>query len=834
MSYRKGVFGLRYDSEITQQSGLLLQEDFADVSDWNLSDGWVKSDQPTLIAFGRSPYILMHPSGQAPNQPIYSYGAGIPLNTDFAVAREGAILIDDDGTWYLYYGSSDGTIGWRPQVAKSTDRGLTWEKLGDMGLGLKKFTSPGTTSDGTTHPACDMLYVEKINGTYYLHRMRAASVTNSVPTQPYSSEVFSSSSPIGGWSWIGVTAQSNADPNTSLDSYMGSVIFYEGEYHYFTSDTTDTKEYNVGRYTSTSLNGPWTRVIGAVIPAAIKMQPENPKVFFHSGINRWVMIINQVNKSTTPVKTDRNSIFITTNPLDWSAALRVDYQFISFSDGLDAIGIPSFLMLPERNIKQDYGYIPITFDTDPNDNSKHLGRKLRWTTLEPSINSLKFDTGISASGEAKKAFSHTNFTTEYTLTFADASFSGFSFRIQANGDCYRILCGKGQKLKLEKVVSGVVTTVSGTGTELAYGDYACDKFLINVEGNIIKGYLNGELQINHTDNSFPSGEYFSFVANGIVQVRNFHVRTSENVTINSVSVGDKVTLRGVGGYPIATKTATSTTVVFGREDNVKHFPVGEIEVNEVSLTKQLIWGGDVFTNSITSPAPTPVTPDFITRGLKSFYALNETYETFKYVDPANTALGIKIKDSYGAFESKGFGIAASQMQKPAYYGNSFLFNTSRLEIPNPGITTKASFSCWLKLDQHIPGNASRSGIGDFNTKNSHSHYPFTDGNIYLSLFTSVRKTITTNVIPDRTVWHMFTVTADADLNEWKFYLNDQLISTSTVGTLNVHSTLFFGYANQNGTIYNLAGLASNIHFHNEAFTLAEVQYLFNSGKGRSL
>lgn len=337
--------------------------------------------------------------------------------------------------------------------------------------------------------------------------------------------------------------------------------------------------------------------------------------------------------------------------------------------------------------------------------------------------------------------------------------------------------------------------IKGSIDEWAFWKY---KYLTTEEVYRLFANGNGSM-INYNSTSLPD----------ITQPKNitFSGETEESAVVNFDPVANalfyEIYLNGSRYQNFNNPGETLTGLIPETTYNVGIKAVGEYGVESAV-------SGSVYLTTLAK-APYP------TAGLISMYEFEQTSGG--------------VIDSWGTNNGVNYGATRGVSGK---FGNCFLFTTSRIEIPNPGITNKVSFSCWLKLDRHLPLTDSATGIGDFNTKDSHSHYPYTDGKIYLSLFTSVRKTITTSVIPDRTIWHMFTITADAVLNEWKFYLNDQLVHTSTVGTLNVYPTMILGRAQQSGVSYYLKGLMDSPHFRNEVLTLSEIQYLFNNGNGRTL
>jgi len=196
-------------------------------------------------------------------------------------------------------------------------------------------------------------------------------------------------------------------------------------------------------------------------------------------------------------------------------------------------------------------------------------------------------------------------------------------------------------------------------------------------------------------------------------------------------------------------------------------------------------------------------------------------------------LDVNSNDNYGsnnAISSVGVTYSAGKVGNAAFFsgaGNSnIVYNFSGI------ITTKASISFWIKLTNHTPTVASKTGIIYTNTGSAVSHYPFIDGNIYCSILTGTRKSVGTGIIANRTQWHMITVTADTVANVWKFYQNGTLVMTSTVGTLTMRST--DGTFGKSEAAVYLDGAIDEVAIYNIALTQAEINSLYNSGSGTTL
>ncbi len=351
-------------------SGLLLR-DTGTLSGWS-NDGmtWSSISAPATIASARSPIVAQAPSASG------SEAGGI---------REGFLYEDSDGVWYIFYGAGNGDAGggaggpWRPQYSRSTDRGLTWTKMGQLSPGLSK------GFNGENWAAVDMLFLDKRGSRYYLHRLTAGTVAfNQVCGQPYTSDVWSSDSPGGTYTYEGRTVESGAaGAPDQIDAYASCMVLKDGVYHLFYSSTSSGGDYNCGLSTGPSPTGPFTKVSAALIPPAFKMQPENPEVYFDTQLNKWVMLVNQVNK--TRGVTDRNRAFYSDSLTDWSNCTYNELHLLD-SDGTGAIGMARIKRAPDNSPQFDkLGNYGVIYDADPKAGfGLHTGRSLFYSQLEPS------------------------------------------------------------------------------------------------------------------------------------------------------------------------------------------------------------------------------------------------------------------------------------------------------------------------------------------------------------------------------------------------------------------------------------------------------------------
>lgn len=205
-------------------------------------------------------------------------------------------------------------------------------------------------------------------------------------------------------------------------------------------------------------------------------------------------------------------------------------------------------------------------------------------------------------------------------------------------------------------------------------------------------------------------------------------------------------------------------------------------------------------------------------GLLVYYKLDEESGTILY-------------DSQSTNDATLVGGTLNQVGK---IENAVLFNgTSSQNFSVSGIVlgNQASVNLWVKLPAHTPSVSSKTGLMELNTADFATHYPFTDGNIYTSILTSVRKNIGVGIVADRTVWHMVTVTANVDTNVYKFYQNATLVFTGTVGTMPELATMVF--AKSKGAFY-FDGTMDEVGIWERELNAAEITQLYNGGNGVTL
>jgi len=143
---------------------------------------------------------------------------------------------------------------------------------------------------------------------------------------------------------------------------------------------------------------------------------------------------------------------------------------------------------------------------------------------------------------------------------------------------------------------------------------------------------------------------------------------------------------------------------------------------------------------------------------------------------------------------------------------------SKITIGQIPLSTQMSVVMRIKLSKNIPTTNNQTGVMCINNQDSATHYLF-NGSIYMSILTGTRKTIGSGVITDRTIEHTLTITANTTTNVWKFYQNDTLVYTGTVGTLAMITAPYIGASGPN---FWLEGSMDEISFWDTELTQAQI------------
>lgn len=575
------------------RTGLIYRDTFATLSGWTNGGSWsVDSDVPALVA-------------AASSDPSVAF-AGTAGGADAMGVREGIIYVEDD-TWYLLYDAGNGvpaTSGyvWRMFLATSTDRGQSWVKEGPLSIGFAKSNNP---ADGNwASRACG--YMDKFSGTYYLHTNTADALAGSeIPAGHFFSDVWSGPSPRGPWTFIRQELTAGGSGDFDSRYAYGCCVVQDpdsaGDFYLFYGGYDGTTN-NIGLATAAGPAGPWFRVWMLLDPA-LAGNPENAKVFWHAGIARWVMTVNQIN--TGLGKTTWNSIFISDNLTDWTAAQRYDFQqnFPIDSSGLNIIGVPSPFYTEEGLPLFEAGKLPISFDGDTDDSTSgaHHGRRIKFSSLEPAPHALHYNAVDTTVRLLSRTLVHGDFIAEFEVDasqFGTSAQMCFDFRLDTPGGNtgYRIAVQfdndlPGRYLLLQKRTAGIwATLVTGSGSGLILPGTSPDYFYMNrvrivAVGARIEAYLGGELQVNYEEATYLSGAAIAFAGYNIeAHVRLLEIYASDTVVLNNVAPGDLVTLRGPAGQPVKQLIATEAPMA-----SIVHncYAAESVQVGDEILTAEL-------------------------------------------------------------------------------------------------------------------------------------------------------------------------------------------------------------------------------------------------------
>lgn len=110
------------------------------------------------------------------------------------------------------------------------------------------------------------------------------------------------------------------------------------------------------------------------------------------------------------------------------------------------------------------------------------------------------------------------------------------------------------------------------------------------------------------------------------------------------------------------------------------------------------------------------------------------------------------------------------------------FNGTTAYFSLPNYMTGLTASTWfhaIKTDADPPGAGGQTGIFWMSNSGNDTHYPWTDGSIYVSYGRNNR--YSTNPVVALNSWHRLIITADA--SSWKLYINGTAIITQGASTV---------------------------------------------------
>jgi hypothetical protein len=551
-------------------AGLLASDDFPNLNAWINSGVWAAVADPTMIAFDPSPIIALSP--------------GTIGSADYEGVREVSILADTTSAWYMVYDGGNGTTAWREFWAVSSDRGLTWTKMGAQSIGLGSYAGTATG------------WLEKRGGVYYLYRVTATSLYNTdppaigLPAGPYGGDIWTATDPNGTWTFLRTFPIGSSLATTQ--NLPGSVYFDGTTYHLF----NECDNGYTARFFASSLAGTWTQdpVLVTSTYDGGASYAENPKVFYHPGLARYCMLANMASSGGNTLQ---NLMIISSSITDWSAATTRRIQHVCPLDGTNTLGVIEHLKGPDDTPMMDVaGNVAAVYNTDGvrTTPSFHQGRRNKYVVLEPSVACARFTNPASATPfRITNPTTHRDIVAEFACEFRAMDASNgqliFEFRRQDTANYYALTIRPGSGMTLYKIVAGAQTTLQNpiaSGELPALG--VVHRVRLVAAGTRIQAWMNGELQIDITDVTYGTGVSVAFTgAKMDGDVRHFSLRTGQTITVNGV--GTVVTLRGAGGIPFA--TAVGPDPVF----TVAHSPLSGIDIGGDSYEPfPPLWGGDVY------------------------------------------------------------------------------------------------------------------------------------------------------------------------------------------------------------------------------------------------
>lgn len=559
-------------------TGLILDEPFNDISAWTNGGGWSWASKPALISFGAVPHVFAAPGTQDPDG-----------------SREMVVLQESESLWWAINDGGDGTNPWRQWLRRTTDRGLTWEELGEFAGGIG------------SHSATATGWLEKRGATYIDFVVTAgdlfASPNVGLPAEPYGFEIRTASSMTGSWTVLGTV---DPVPATwTADSVLPGGTLKVGSTYYHFAQGKASGSPNTGILTSSSPTGPWSQLDTAPIANSSTALfydsrfPENPKPFYHPTLDRYVVMVNLVAALTY---TDSEALLLSADIEDWSG---MDVQIplhVCPLHGAHTIGTGAPMMGVDGTLVMDAttGFVPFLYDTDPAgvDPGWHLGRHVRGAVFEPSMGTARF-TSEGGVLPLSRALAHTDFVAEFAIQFrTDRSPDNIAFEYRRDSDgtnAYRMIVRNGDTTFLQKRVGGSYSNVQvPTGSQhTRYKFQSIVRIEVTTSGGVTthKSWLDGELQVNATDSDLTSGTYIALSGYAAdADVRLLRMYSNKTVTVTGLPPSQDVVVR-TATLPINVITADGSGNASISLDHWPHLAI-EIDGHDYDIGAP-IYGGDV-------------------------------------------------------------------------------------------------------------------------------------------------------------------------------------------------------------------------------------------------
>jgi hypothetical protein len=597
-------------------TGLLYRSDNS-LTGWSGDAEWTSSNDPQYVCHP-IPRGLLYPdmSGHA---------------KDLHGVREPEMHVFG-GVWWLIYDAGNGDDGWGEFIAKSTDRGLSWQRLGRPYM---EFVKVG----GGTWPATATGWIEKRGSTYYWNRFVAEGWFNDglnpgLPNVKYHWDVWKGSTFPPDNTWVPCTTV----PTDVGYFHHGGICDYQfilgstvlnpgdGKYYHFAQGIHDAGggafHWNLGVCgPSDNPDGPWTAYSTAIGDETMQgflpnyVSAENPKTWFSSTLNRWCCVGNIIVATldhapgsiigycATLTGTYKWRIIQEKTPLDTTGHACGMATHITAEDGLLVEG-PN-------------GEVPYLYDTDPDRHPPgwHLGRTIKGAILEPAANCLRLaQAGNTTTYVIARSLSLTDFVMEFAITVTAVHASGITFNLGYRRDNtganeYRLRMTSAG-LALVKVVSSSASTLQTSLGTFTWKQYQVHRIKVVVTGNLHQFYFDGELQVSYTDSSSPvaSGTKINLACSGAdIDIRNLNIRTSDVLTVTGLRPGTSVWLHSYGELPVDSAIADASghaTITCRHWPHYALCPDGSL----YRVSGDALWGGDVldFTGLPTEAAPDSV------------------------------------------------------------------------------------------------------------------------------------------------------------------------------------------------------------------------------------
>ncbi len=164
---------------------------------------------------------------------------------------------------------------------------------------------------------------------------------------------------------------------------------------------------------------------------------------------------------------------------------------------------------------------------------------------------------------------------------------------------------------------------------------------------------------------------------------------------------------------------------------------------------------------------------------------------------------------------------------------SLIFNGSGDYVQLPDVsglfTNQATFAAWVKKRVQTPSDPASGSwyFGGTNKGTQNSHYPYSDGAVYDSSFSTTRKSFGNTLV--LTQWHHIAITANGSSNSWKFYQNGKQVYSTTLGTFLMPTGCRIGSSIPGGG-YNFDGWIDDVALWSRELPVADVWELYQDSR----